>query len=270
MSYGGALGLKAKLGLARGASLAGTATNSGEAPLVPEERREAKYFIGQYNRGGWMNDPESLRQLDAIEIQLGQGAQAAAPMGSSSWQLDEPFRKRFGIRDGEGAPIHTRLEGVDHPSDFPPLVRSLRETYGVPVGLKTCASHYLEQEIDIALDGGIDYIVVDGAEAGTHGGPTILQDNVGLPTIVRPEQDDSSPGETRGETGGFRHRRWRPDHAGSFSQSDGPGSGCSLYRVDRIGRECSTPSSIWLLPEPPVQVLLYEGKFKEDFNVEQA
>src|SRR5690606_26584174 len=67
MSYGGALGLKAKIALARGASLAGTATNSGEAPLIEEERKEAKFFIGQYNRGGWMNTDEQLKRLDAIE-----------------------------------------------------------------------------------------------------------------------------------------------------------------------------------------------------------
>jgi glutamate synthase domain-containing protein 2 len=89
MSYGGALSLKAKISLARGASMAGTATNSGEAPLIDEERQEAKFFIGQYNRGGWMNTDEQLRQLDAIEIQLGQGAQAAAPMGTKSHQIGE-------------------------------------------------------------------------------------------------------------------------------------------------------------------------------------
>ena len=92
MSYGGALSLKVKVALARGASIAGTATNSGEAPLVDEERREAKFFIGQFHRGGWMNDDKSLRQLDAIEIQLGQGALAAAPMSMASEQIEEDLR----------------------------------------------------------------------------------------------------------------------------------------------------------------------------------
>ena len=134
MSYGGALGLKAKIALARGASLAGTATNSGEAPLIEEERKEAKFFIGQYNRGGWMNTDEQLKRLDAIEIQLGQGAQAAAPMGTRSWQIDETFRKRFNLAEGEDARIHTRLPGMNRVEDFPPLVRELRERYGVAGG----------------------------------------------------------------------------------------------------------------------------------------
>jgi glutamate synthase domain-containing protein 2 len=47
MSYGGALSLKAKIALAKAATMAGTASNSGEAPLIDEERKEAKFFIGQ-------------------------------------------------------------------------------------------------------------------------------------------------------------------------------------------------------------------------------
>ncbi|HEX6989035.1 MAG TPA: glutamate synthase-related protein, partial [Bacillota bacterium] len=54
MSYGGALNLPVKLALAQGASLAGTATNTGEAPLIPKERQAAERLIGQYNRGGWL------------------------------------------------------------------------------------------------------------------------------------------------------------------------------------------------------------------------
>ncbi|MDA8353239.1 MAG: FMN-binding glutamate synthase family protein [Firmicutes bacterium] len=270
MSYGGALGLKAKMGLARGASLAGTATNSGEAPLVPEERREAKYFIGQYNRGGWMNDPHSLSQLDAIEIQLGQGAQGAAPMGSASWQMDDSFRKRFHIPKGEDAPIHSRLEGVDRPEDFPPLVRNLRETYGVPVGLKTCAGHYLERELDIALEGEIDYIVVDGAEAGTHGGPTILQDDLGLPTLhalARTIRHLEKRGVKRDVSVIAAGGLTTPGH---YLKAMALGADAVYIGSIALVGMLHTQFNIGSPMEPPVQVLLYHGKFKEDFNVEQG
>lgn len=270
MSYGGALGLKAKMALARGASMAGTSTNSGEAPLIPEERREAKYFIGQYNRGGWMNDHESLSQLDAIEIQLGQGAQAAAPMGTASWQIDESFRRRFNLAEGEDAPIHTRLKGINRPEDLPPLVRRLRETYGVPVGLKTCATHYLEHEIDRALEGGIDYIVVDGAEAGTHGGPTILQDDVGLPTIYalartirhlkrRGVKKDVSVIAAGGLT--------TPGH---FLKAMALGADAVYIGSIALVGMLQTQLNIATPFEPPVQTALYHGKFKEDINIEEA
>ncbi|PKM88909.1 MAG: hypothetical protein CVU87_06525 [Firmicutes bacterium HGW-Firmicutes-12] len=45
--------------------------------LLKEEREAAKYLIGQYSRGGKNTKPEELRQLNAIEIQLGQGARAS-------------------------------------------------------------------------------------------------------------------------------------------------------------------------------------------------
>lgn len=76
MAYGFGLSEKAKIALARGAALAGTATNTGEGPFLPSERKAARKLIIQYNRGTWGKDPEILRQADMIEIQLGQGAQA--------------------------------------------------------------------------------------------------------------------------------------------------------------------------------------------------
>ncbi len=270
MSYGGALGLKAKLALARGASMAGTATNSGEAPLIREERAEATHFIGQYNRGGWMNDHESLSQLDAIEIQLGQGAQAAAPMGTSSWQIDEPYRTRFGLKKGEDAEIHTRLRGVNQPDEFPKLVRQLREKYGVPVGLKTCATHYLEDEIDIALQGDIDFIVVDGAEGGTHGGPTILQDDVGLPTLIALSRTVRHL-EKRGvkndvsviAAGGLA----TPGH---FLKALALGADAVYIGSIALVAMLQTQLNLASPTEPPAQTVLYHGKFKEDLDIEQA
>lgn len=270
MSFGGALSLQAKIALAKGASLLGTATNSGEAPLVKEERQEAKYFIGQYNRGGWMNDHESLSQLDAIEIQLGQGAQAAAPMKTSAKKIDEPFRKRFDLAIGEDAVIHSRLKDVNRPEDFPPLVQNLRKTYGVPVGLKTCATHYLEEEIDRALEGEIDFIVVDGAEGGTHGGPTILQDDVGLPTLIALSRT-------------VRHLQKRGvKNQVSVIAAGGLTTPGHFLKAMALGADAVYIGSIALVGmlqsqlnlatpfEPPVQTVLYQGKFKEDLNIDEA
>lgn len=270
MSYGGALSLQAKIALAKGATRLGTATNSGEAPLIKEEREEAKYFIGQYNRGGWMNDHESLSQLDAIEIQLGQGAQAAAPMKTLAKNIDEPFRRRFGLAEGEDAVIHSRLKEVNRPEDFPPLVKKLRETYGVPVGLKICATHYLEQEIDRALEGEIDFIVIDGAEGGTHGGPTTLQDDVGLPTMVALAR-------------AVRHLKRRGVREQvSVIAAGGLTTPGHFLKAMALGADAVYIGSIALVGmlhtqinlatpfEPPVQTVLYQGKYKEDLDIEKA
>jgi glutamate synthase domain-containing protein 2 len=183
MSYGGALSKSAKIALAKGASMVGTATNTGESGLLEEERQAAKILIGQYNRGGWLNDPAQYKRLDAIEIQLGQGAQGSSPQRTKAENIGQEYQEVFRLADGEDAVIHSRLPGVDTQEQFIALVRQLREETGVPVGLKIAATHYLERELEVALKAGVDFVTVDGAEGGTHAAAPILEDDLGLPTM---------------------------------------------------------------------------------------
>lgn len=183
MSFGSALSKSTKIALAKAATMVGTATNSGEAGLMKEEREAAHLFIGQFNRGGWMNAPEKYKLLDAIEIQLGQGAQGSAPQRTTAKNIGEDFREVFGLQEGEDARIHSRLPGVNTKEEFIQLVKRLREETGVPVGLKIAATHHLEKELQVAIEAEVDFITLDGAEGGTHGGAPTLQDDVGLPTL---------------------------------------------------------------------------------------
>lgn len=183
MSFGGALSKSAKIALAKAATAVGTATNSGEAGLMEEEREAAQLFIGQYNRGGWMNTPDKYKRLDAIEIQLGQGAQGSAPQRTTVKNIGEDYREVFELKEGEDALIHSRMPGVNSKEDFIQLVRKLRDETGVPIGLKIAATHHLEKELQIAVEAEVDFVTLDGAEGGTHGGAPTLQDDVGLPTL---------------------------------------------------------------------------------------
>lgn len=183
MSFGSALSKSVKIALAKGATMAGTATNTGEAGLMPEEREAAALLIGQYNRGGWLNTPEKYSQLDAIEIQLGQGAQGSSPQRTAAKNIGHDFRQVFELAEGEDARVHSRLPGVDSKEQFISLVRKLKAETGVPVGLKIAATHYLEQELQVALEAEVDFITLDGAEGGTHGTAPILEDDLGLPTL---------------------------------------------------------------------------------------
>lgn len=183
MSFGGALSKSTKIALAKGASKIGTATNTGESGLMEEEREAASLLIGQYNRGGWLNDPEKYKQLDAIEIQLGQGAQGSSPQRTSAKNIGEEYRQVYGLKEGEDAVIRSRLPGVDTKEQFIELVTKLKDETGVPVGLKIAATHHLEKELQIALQANVDFITVDGAEGGTHAAPPTLEDDLGLPTL---------------------------------------------------------------------------------------
>jgi methylamine---glutamate N-methyltransferase subunit C len=186
MSYGGALSVKAKLALAKGANQAGTATNSGESYL-PEERQAAERLIVQHHRGLWanstMNRPELLDSADAIEIQLGQGAQAAAAMRTPANLINKKMRGVYGLSEGEEERLSSRFADVASGADFVRYVRELKGRTAVPVGVKVGVSAYVERELDIFLEAGVDFVTLDGAEGGTHGGPPTLQDDVGLPTL---------------------------------------------------------------------------------------
>lgn len=50
------------------------------------------------------------------------------------------------------------------------------------MGFKIAASH-IEKDIDFALGVGVDYIILDGRGGGTGSAPTILRDNINVPTI---------------------------------------------------------------------------------------
>jgi len=73
MSFG-ALSREAKTALAKASSIAGTSENTGEGGMLPEERKNAKILIVQYSTGRFGITDNVLKQADAIEIKIGQGA----------------------------------------------------------------------------------------------------------------------------------------------------------------------------------------------------
>jgi len=184
MAYGVALSKKAKVALAKGAALAGTAINSGEGPVLKAEREAATKYIYQYNRGNWGKTERELTNCDAIEIQFGQGAIGGVGHTFHAKYVDREMREAYGLEPGENIVAHSRQPEVNDPSQLPKLIEKLRAiSGGVPIGAKIGAGKYLEADLDILCNSGVDYICVDGAEAATKGSPPILQDDFGVPLI---------------------------------------------------------------------------------------
>lgn len=186
MGYAIALSAEAKRALARGAALAGTATNTSMGPLLPDERRAARFLIVQYNRATWNKEPEVLRQADMIEIQFGQGAWGGAALPVPAGKFPPSLRRAFGLRPGETVQwVHSRMPGVETGADLAALVAELRAvTGGVPIGVKLAAGDRIEADLEIAVRAGVDVVTLDGAEGGTHGAPALLADDFGLPTFL--------------------------------------------------------------------------------------
>lgn len=270
MSFGGALSKSTKIALAKAATAAGTATNTGEAGLLEEERDAAQWLIGQYNRGGWLNTPDKYNRLDAIEIQLGQGAQGSAPQRTTAKNIGQEFCEVFGLEDGQDALIHSRLPGVNSKEDFIQLVRRLRDETGVPVGLKIAATHHLEKELQIAVEAEVDFVTVDGAEGGTHGGAPTLQDDLGLPTLFAVAR-----------TAEFLARK-RVIGDISLIATGGlvtPGQMLKAIALGADGVYIGTAAIMALVSdqivksapfEPPTSLVVYTGKLTDRLNVDNA
>ena len=184
MSYGGSLSLQMKMALAKGAAMAGTSTNTGESAVTDEERDAAKYLVGQYNRGGWLTSAEQLRRVDAIEVQLGQGAWGGAVESTKqAATMEKHLRKAWHLKEDQDATIRARMPGVQTSGDIIDLVKRLKKTYEVPVGIKIAGTDYIEYELEVAALAGVDFLTVDGSEGGTAIAPVTLEDDVGLPTL---------------------------------------------------------------------------------------
>ncbi len=54
---------------------------------------------------------------------------------------------------------------------------------GIPVGVKMSAQH-VEEDLDAALDLGVDYVILDGRGGGTGAAPTIFRDTISVPTMA--------------------------------------------------------------------------------------
>ena len=99
-------------------------------------------------------------------------------------KLDVARRPKVrGLQEGQAAispPTFPDIQGVDQFRKFSQRVRDL--TGGIPVGFKIAASH-IEDDIAFALEAGADYIILDGRGGGTGAAPTVLRDNINVPTI---------------------------------------------------------------------------------------
>jgi glutamate synthase domain-containing protein 2 len=267
MAFGLSLSDRCKIALAKGASTAGTATNSGEGGFYKEERAHAKHYILQYTRGGWPSDPEVLKQADAIEIQAGQGAQAGSPQVTPGWKLTDEERQALGLPRGQDALIHSRFPGVERPGDFKRLVQKIRsQVDGIPVGIKIAAGHRLEDDLEVALASGADFVTVDGAQASSHAAQPILLDDFGIPSLMAVSRAARVLAGTNVSlivSGGFMTPGEILKAIALGADAVAVGAAPLMAAVHAQWRKIAPL-------EPPTQLIWHDGKHRDKFNVEEG
>jgi methylamine---glutamate N-methyltransferase subunit C len=184
MSFG-ALSAQAKEALGRGASEVGTSTTSGDGGLTPEERTHSKHLVYQYLPSRYGMNPTDLRQADAIEIVLGQGAKP----GGGGMLLGQKINERVaGMRtlpagiDQRSASRHPDWTG---PDDLAIKILELREItdWEKPIFVKVGATRTY-YDVKLAVAAGADVVVVDGMQGGTAATQDVFIEHVGIPILA--------------------------------------------------------------------------------------
>ncbi len=104
MSFG-ALSANVKEAIGRAATEIGTSTTTGDGGMTPEERKSSKTLVYQCLPSRYGFNPDDLRQADAIEMVLGQGAKP----GGGGMLLGQKISPRV-------AQMRTLPEGIDQRS----------------------------------------------------------------------------------------------------------------------------------------------------------
>src|SRR5690606_719876 len=270
MAFGSALSKRAKIAVAKASALAGTATNSGESGFMAEEREAARKYIVQWNRGRWSNRLEDLRHVDAVEIQVGQGAEGSLGNRVKAENIREDFRAHLGLEPGQDAVRPARFRHIDDPSQFRAMVDELREASGgAPVGIKFAASR-IEEDCEVAIQAGVDFITIDGAQGGSGGGREVTINNTDVPLVYAIPRANRYLHE-RGVrdridlivTGGLRD-------AGDFMKAMALGAN-AVY----IGESALLAMIYHQLDKMPpatnpAQLFLYTGEYQDQLDIDQG
>ncbi|MTH96166.1 glutamate synthase-related protein [Roseibium sp. RKSG952] len=182
MSFG-ALSEPAKVSLARGAELAGTGICSGEGGMLPEEQEANSRYFYELASARFGFSWGRLAKAQAFHFKGGQGAKTGTGGHLPGSKVQGKIAEVRGLHEGEDAISPPRFPDWTDAAqlrDFADEVRS--RTGGIPVGYKLSAQH-IEKDIDVALEIGVDYIILDGRGGGTGAAPIIFRDNISVPTI---------------------------------------------------------------------------------------
>ena len=208
MSFG-AISREAKIALAKGTGLVGTAMCSGEGGMLPEEREEASKYIYELGTASFSHKDEIIAQADAVEIKIGQGVKPGLGGHLPGYKVIGEIAKIRGLKPGEESVSPGRFSGINSFDDLREVVEHIRKvTDGRPVGIKFASGH-VEEDLDFALKAKPDFITIDCRGGATGSSPKFLKDNVGIPPIfvirrARKFLDENNGKVTLCITGGFR------------------------------------------------------------------
>ena len=184
MSFG-ALSLEAKMALAKGASMAGTATCSGEGGMIPPERDYSTKWYYQCIQSRYGFNPHHLMLADACEFFIGQGCKVGLGGHLMGQKVTEQVAEMRSLPAGIDQRSPARHPDWLGPDDLSLKVQEIREAtdYRIPIQLKLGAARVYD-DVRMAAKCGPDIIYLDGAEGSTGAGPHVATEETGIPLMA--------------------------------------------------------------------------------------
>jgi len=184
MSFG-ALSFEAKIALARGATMAGTATCSGEGGMIPDERRYSTKWFYQCIQSRYGFNPHHLRLADACEFFIGQGCKVGLGGHLMGQKVTDQVAEMRSLPAGIDQRSPARHPDWLGPDDLALKIEEIREAtnWEIPIQLKLGAARVYD-DVRMAAKTDPDMIYIDGMEGGTGAGPHLATEETGVPGIA--------------------------------------------------------------------------------------
>ena len=184
MSYG-ALSYNAKVALAKAAARTGTSTTTGDGGMLAAEREHSGTLIYEVLPSRYGIDVHHLRQADAIELTVGQGAKPGTGGLLLESKVSDEIARLRDLPAGVDQRSPCRHPDWLGPDDMVTKIEELREAtdWQVPIFVKMGAARVYD-DVKLAAKAGADVVVVDGMEGGTGASPDVLLDHTGVPTLA--------------------------------------------------------------------------------------
>ena len=184
MSFG-ALSYEAKMALARGATMAGSATCSGEGGMIPDERRYSTKWLYQCIQSRYGFNPHHLQMADACEFFIGQGCKVGLGGHLMGQKVTDQVAEMRSLPAGIDQRSPARHPDWLGPDDLALKINEIREAtnWEIPIQLKLGAARVYD-DVRMAAKTGPDMIYIDGMEGGTGAGPHLATEETGVPGIA--------------------------------------------------------------------------------------
>ncbi len=153
--------------------------------MLDVERTESRVLIYEVLPSRYGINIQHLRQADAIELTIGQGAKPGTGGLLLGSKVSDEIARLRDLPPGVDQRSPCRHPDFLGPDDLIIKIEELREAtdHQVPIFVKMGASRVFD-DVRLAAKAGADVIVVDGMEGGTGASPELLQEHTGIPTLA--------------------------------------------------------------------------------------